>query len=148
MSTPDQVYKTTINTSAEKLWAAITNPEFTQQYWFGNANIATEWKKGAKWEHRGMDSGTLHHVGEVLECEPYSKLVLSWHMVGETKDISRVTFEIVEQGDHVQLTIIHGDFVDGSTMAASVSKGWPNVIANMKEFLEEGCATHKSGCAA
>ena len=29
------VYVTYIRTSAEKLWEALTKPEFTRQYWFG-----------------------------------------------------------------------------------------------------------------
>ena len=29
------VYVTFIRTSPEKLWDALTKPEFTRQYWFG-----------------------------------------------------------------------------------------------------------------
>jgi uncharacterized protein YndB with AHSA1/START domain len=33
MQTPKLVYTTFIRTTPKKLWAAITKPEFTRQYW-------------------------------------------------------------------------------------------------------------------
>jgi len=45
MTTPEQVYETYIRTTPEKVWAAITNPEFTRQYWGGGSNVS-DWKKG------------------------------------------------------------------------------------------------------
>ena len=37
---PELIYTTYIRTTPEKLWSAITNPEFTRQYWGGNENIS------------------------------------------------------------------------------------------------------------
>lgn len=147
MSTLDQVYQTTINATAEQVWDAITNPEFTRQYWFGNANVSN-WEKGANWQHVGIDGGHVHHEGIVEECNKPHKLVLSWHNPGEAKDVSRVTFTIEAHQDGVQLTVLHGDFIDGSAMATRVAGGWPKVVANLKEFVESGSASFKSGCAA
>ena len=149
MTKPDQVYKTTIATTPEKLWQAIINPEFTKQYWFGNANIST-WEKGAKWEHRGMDSGTLFHDGVVEDIVPNKRLVLSWGNPGDAKDVSTATFDIKKVGDTVELTITHGNFIEGSVMASRVAGGWPKVVAAMKEYLETGKAvdiTHADKCA-
>jgi uncharacterized protein YndB with AHSA1/START domain len=39
MTRPEFIYTTYIKTTPEKLWAAITNPEFTHQYW-GHENIS------------------------------------------------------------------------------------------------------------
>lgn len=146
MSTPDQVYKTKINASADKVWVAITNPEFTKQYWWGASNVS-DWKRGSEWKHIGSES-QIHHMGKVEEAEVNKRLVITWHNPGDAHDVSRVTFEIAAAGDGVELTIIHGDFVEDSAMAKRVSGGWPKVVANMKEFLEKGCASHASGCAA
>ena len=41
MSTPNLVYVTQIRTTPAKLWEALTNPEFIEQYWFGYRNIST-----------------------------------------------------------------------------------------------------------
>jgi uncharacterized protein YndB with AHSA1/START domain len=46
MSKTRSVYVTFIRTIAEKLWLALTNPEFTTQYWFG-MHHECEWKPGS-----------------------------------------------------------------------------------------------------
>ncbi len=136
MTKPDQVYTTFIRTSPEKLWEAITNPEFTRQYWAGNANIS-DWKKGSKWEHSG-ETGTVHVFGTVEEVIPLKRLVLSWVNPSDLNDVSRVTFEMIPLNDTVQLNVVHGDFQVGSSMPDSVSKGWPKVLSGMKSYLESG----------
>ncbi len=141
MKTPDQVYKTHISASAQAVWNAITNPEFTRQYWFGNANISPRWETGGTWQHQGMESGTVYHTGIIEECIPNQRLVITWSNPDDEADISRVTFIIDAVGEGVELTVLHGDFIDGSEMATHVSGGWPSVIGNMKEFLETGQVT-------
>ena len=52
MSTTDAtafVYVTFIRTTPDKLWAAITGPEFMKEYWFG-MHIRTDWKVGYSWQ--------------------------------------------------------------------------------------------------
>ena len=36
------------------------------------------------------------------------------------------------------LTVTHGSFTAGSTMAGKVSKGWPKVLSSLKTYLETG----------
>ena len=146
MTMPEQVYKTRIRTTPAKLWAAITDPAFTRQYWFGNANVST-WEEGADWKHVGMDSGTVHHVGKVEAIDPPRRLVLSWHNEGDDNDVSRVSFVLTPVDDGVELVITHGDFVDDSAMAARVSGGWPKVVAGLKAFVETGRTELAHGCA-
>ena len=136
MAKPDLIYTTYIKTTPEKLWAALTTPEFTRQYWGGSANISS-WEKGAKWEHASED-GKVHHIGIVEEVIPSQRLVLSWDSPSDATDKSRVTFEIVPVGDSVQFNVVHGDFTPDSITADRVSKGWPMVIANLKTYLETG----------
>lgn len=135
MNNTDQIYTTYIRTTPEKLWQAITNPEFTRQYWGEHANISS-WKKGAKWQHEDMPNKTVRVQGEVVECIPPKKLVLTWALPGETNDVSRVTFEIEKVQDLVRLDVTHGNFKAGSEMAGKVSKGWPLVLSSLKSFLE------------
>jgi uncharacterized protein YndB with AHSA1/START domain len=40
------VYVTFIRTTPERLWSALTTPEFTKQYWFG-MHCESEWKAGS-----------------------------------------------------------------------------------------------------
>lgn len=149
--TNDFIYTTYIKTTPEKLWTAITNPEFARQYWGGNANFS-DWKKGSKWQHEDTNNNNAVRVtGEVLESTPPKRLVLTWFDPANTADSSRVTFEIEPVADMVCLNIIHGDFKAGSVMAGKVSMGWPLVLSSMKSFLETGKAIDiwavKKSCA-
>src|SRR5262245_43564949 len=137
MTNPDQIYTSYIKTTPEKLWAAITNPEFTKQYWGGHVNVS-DWKKGAKWEHQDTNNTFVRIAGEVLEYTPYTRLVLTWASPNDTKDVSTVTFQLEEIKGVVRLDVTHGNFNADSTMAGNVSKGWPLVLASLKTFLETG----------
>ena len=46
MSKPEFVYTTYIETSAEKLWHALTDGDFTERYWFGH-RVISDWKVGS-----------------------------------------------------------------------------------------------------
>jgi uncharacterized protein YndB with AHSA1/START domain len=135
---PELVYTTFIRTTPKKLWAAITKPEFTRQYWAGIDNVS-DWKKGSKWEHIGGDKEReVWITGKVLESDPPKRLVISWVDPDEPADTSRVTFEIEAIKNQVCLTVTHGNFTAKSKMAGKVSRGWPRVLSSMKSFLETG----------
>jgi uncharacterized protein YndB with AHSA1/START domain len=138
MDKPQFVYVNYIRTTPEKLWAAITNPEFARQYWGGHENVSN-WKKGSKWQHVADDEKhTVRVTGEVLESIPPKRLVLTWADPAAPEDASRVTFEIEPMEGMVRLNVVHGDFKPGSPMANKVSQGWPLVLASMKSYLETG----------
>jgi uncharacterized protein YndB with AHSA1/START domain len=133
----DFIYTTYIKTTAEKVWAAITNPEFTHQYW--EHDNVSDWKIGSTWQHVGSE-GQVKIIGQVLESVPPKRLVLSWASPTNPTDESRVVFEIITIEDMVRLNVMHGDFKADSTMAGHVAKGWPLVLSSMKSFLETGKA--------
>jgi uncharacterized protein YndB with AHSA1/START domain len=138
MNKPELVYTTYIKTTPERLWAAITSPEFTRQY-CGEGENLSDWKKGSKWQHVSADTErTVRMTGEVLESLPPTRLVLSWAAPSEPADKSRVTFEIKPIDDMVCLTVLHDDFTTGSAMPGKVAAGWPRVISSLKSFLETG----------
>src|SRR5689334_25394088 len=103
------VYVTYIRTTPQKLWDALTKPEFIQQYWF-NMTQQSEWKTGASWKMLFSD-GRVVDVGEVLEIDPPRRLVLIWanELRPELKDEgpSRCVYVLVQDGDVMRLTIMH-----------------------------------------
>jgi uncharacterized protein YndB with AHSA1/START domain len=139
MSKPQFVYTTLIRTSPDKLWDAIINPEFTRQYW-GNMENHSDWRPGSKWEHRnpGDKQDPVWITGRVVESDRPRRLVLTWADPENLTDESRVTFEITQIEDLTQLTVIHGEFTPGSSMAPKVQWGWPRVLSSLKSFLETG----------
>ena len=137
MEKPKLVYETYIRATPKKVWAAITKPEFTRQYWGGGANVS-DWKKGAKWEHVFEGDPGPCVVGKVLVSDPPKRLVLSWAEPDNLKDVSRVTFEIEPRADMCCLFVTHSSFKEGSTVMKKVSGGWPRVLSSLKSFLETG----------
>jgi uncharacterized protein YndB with AHSA1/START domain len=134
------VYTTYISSTPQKVWDAITTPEFARQYW-GHANVS-DWKQGSKWNMVNAEGG-VQMTGEVLESRAPSRLVLSWvspENVANLSEHSRVTFEIDAIGDVVRLNVVHDQLNAGSEMAKGISKGWPLVLSGLKSFLETGKA--------
>ena len=70
------VYVTYIRTTAEKLWQALIDPEFTRKYWVETWQEC-EWKTGASWQLKAPD-GRVADSGEILEIDPPRRLVLKW----------------------------------------------------------------------
>jgi len=146
MSTPKLVYVTQILTTPAKLWEALTNPDFIQQYWFGCRNTST-WKEGDVIESRSPE-GKLEWHGKILKSVPERELVFSFdHLADEPP--SRVTFKVEAQGESVQLTITHDEFQEISAIRDRVSNGWPSIIEGIKTLLETGHADNSDkSCAA
>ena len=134
------VYVTYIRTTAEKLWRALTEPEFTRQFWMGTTQ-ESEWKPGASWRIV-KPNGATADSGEVIAIEPHKRLVLRWqnHMFPEmtAEGYSRLTYTLEEKGDSVKLTILHEMDKPDSKFIKAVSGGWPMILASLKSLLETG----------
>ena len=151
---PAFVYQTYIRTTPEQLWRGLTEPAFTERYWGGLA-LDTDWKVGSSmaWRFGGISIKDPEQV--VVESDPYRRLAYSWHtftpewavtsgidealraeIAAEQRSI--VTFEIEDLGEFVKLTVLHGNFEAGSTVATMVQDGWPRVLSELKTLLETG----------
>ncbi|HYZ98135.1 MAG TPA: metalloregulator ArsR/SmtB family transcription factor [Acidimicrobiales bacterium] len=160
VSETEFVYVTYIKTTPEKLWQALTDPAFTRRYW-GHGQLS-DWKVGSKVLSQPTPDDEPRDLDQlVLESEPYRRLAYTWHnyqpehaeLFGWSEERlaelrkeprSRVRFEIQPFGDAVKLTVIHEGFIPGSEMLRAASGqraetgGWPEVLANLKTFLETG----------
>jgi uncharacterized protein YndB with AHSA1/START domain len=134
------VYVTYIRTTPEKLWSALTEPEFTRQYWASTWQDC-DWKPGSSWKLMIPD-GRVGDSGEVLEIDPPKRLVLSWRnefkLEMKAEGYSRLTYELEPMGDSVKLTLVHEIDKPGSKLIEAVSMGWPHLLASMKSLLETG----------
>jgi uncharacterized protein YndB with AHSA1/START domain/DNA-binding transcriptional ArsR family regulator len=154
MDKPTFVYTTYIRTTPDRLWQALTDPEFTDRYW--GATFATDWREGSQmtWHMLGLTFESPEQV--VLESDPPRRLSYSWHTftpelvqslnLGEeagerlaAESRSKVTFDIEPLGDdQVKLTVVHDGLEPGGLTGSLISDGWPRVLANLKTLLETG----------
>jgi uncharacterized protein YndB with AHSA1/START domain len=141
MAKSEFFYVTYIKTTPEKLWKALTTPEFQRQYWV-SAHIKTNWKKGSPWQLLFPD-GKIADEGTIVDIKPNKRLVLKWKNIWkrglDKEGYSRCTMEIApyEKGA-VKLTVTHSIAKAKSKLIEAVSGGWPYILSNLKSLLETG----------
>jgi uncharacterized protein YndB with AHSA1/START domain/DNA-binding transcriptional ArsR family regulator len=132
---PDFVFSTYIRTTPDKLWDALTNPEMTQQFYYGG-RVQAELRPGGNFSYLAPN-GEINLHGEVLELDPPKKLVTTFRATwaeagGET---TRVMYEIEPMGEVCKFTMTHFDYEKSK---AGVEEGWPIIVAGLKTLLETG----------
>jgi uncharacterized protein YndB with AHSA1/START domain len=134
------VYVTYIRTTPEKLWSALTDSQFIEQYWFG-FNCESQWTAGSSWKMVSGD-GEIYDSGEIVEADPPRRLVVRWQHQKrpelKAEGDSLCTMELEPSGTAVKLTLTHTIERDPSKLIEAVSGGWPKVISNLKSLLETG----------
>ena len=140
MANSSFVYVTFIKTTPEKLWAALTEPEFTRKYWYGISH-ESDWKPGSAWR-MVFEDGRVADTGEIVESDPPKRLVIKWRneFRPELREegYSRCVIEIEKKDDAAKLTISHSVPKDNSKFIDAVSGGWPMILSNLKSLLETG----------
>jgi uncharacterized protein YndB with AHSA1/START domain len=140
MEKPKFVYVTHINAPPEKVWEALTNPEFTRQY-YGGRRIQSDWSVGASIKFLRPDGG-IDLVGEVLRFEPPRVLSCTFidtrHTELPPEKPSRLTFEVAHAMGVTTLTITHDEFETGSRLVQVVGTGWQLIACSIKSLLESG----------
>lgn len=142
MNRPEHIYVSYIATTPEKLWQALTDGEFTRQYW-GGGRVTSDWQVGSsvRWQR---DDGAVGWQGEVLVAEPPRLLSYSLQMqmdeAHRAEQPSRVTFEIEPMDFAIRLTLTHDQFDPAGATHESTRYGWPAIISSLKSLLETGRA--------
>ena len=140
MSKPAMIHVTYIETSPEKLWAALTSGAFTQLYWFGR-RIESDWTVGSPVRFIDSADESLTDSGEVLVYDEPKTLAYTFKNEfledRAHEEPGRVTFTIESAGPKVvKLQVVHdrieADQVEGWR------NGWGPILANLKTYLETG----------
>jgi len=139
---PKQVYEVFINASPERIWEALTSPEFTQQYFHGT-RVESDLRPGSPFLYHSGDGSSVLVEGEVVESDPPRRLVHTWRMLYEPELAAdaptRVTWEIEPGAGGVsKLTVVHDDFAGETSTYKYVAGGWSWILSNLKTLLETG----------
>lgn len=130
-----------IRTTPEKLWAALTRPEFTRQYYYGT-DVVTDWRVGSKLQYLRSRDGKTEAVltGEVLEFTPPRRLVHTFSFPSTGDEPTKVTYELEPVGEMVKLTMTHEGFAGETKTYQMITTGWTPLFDGLKSLLETGKA--------
>jgi uncharacterized protein YndB with AHSA1/START domain len=156
IGTTTQVYRVFIRATPQKIWDAITKPEWTQRFGYGLKDDY-ELRPGGKYRgmaNDGMIAQGMSGVivdGEVIEADPPRKLVVTWRMAIDpsmaAEGFTRLTYEIEEgRGGVSRLSVIHdlagrpghAAMVAGVEQGPGAGGGWAWILSDLKSLLETG----------
>lgn len=134
------VYVTYIRTTPERLFAALTQPEFTKTYW-AETWQESAWTPGASWRLMIPD-GRIGDAGRIVEIDPPRKLVIEWSIEFQpdlkAESPTLVSYLLEPEGTAVKLTLTQETQAPDSKIIAAMSQGWPHLLASLKSLIETG----------
>ena len=138
---PKLVYQIIIKAPQERVWEAITTPEFTARYYYGST-LKTDLTVGSPFTYY-MPNGSPVVEGEVIASEPPNRLVHTYHSLWPPMNEdapTTVTWELESMSAGVtKVTVVHEAFQgETATYKGLQSGGWTWILSNMKTLLETG----------
>lgn len=127
------------NATISRVWQALTDVDQMREWYFDLKAFKPE--PGFEFEfiveHEGV---TYHHLCQVTEVIPQSKIAYTWRYKGEPGS-SLVTFELLADGDKTKLRLTHTGletFPKTPTYARKrFEAGWTEIIGSeLKNFVE------------
>jgi uncharacterized protein YndB with AHSA1/START domain len=129
------VYVAHIAAGPERVWAALRDPEYTRRFWQGRV-MDTDWRPGSPITFRHEHDDQVESTGTVLAAQRPRRL--SFVTTDHDGRDTTVTFDLVANGDVVELTVTHTGLDTAGSMFRLVSHGWSLVMCNLKTLLETG----------
>jgi uncharacterized protein YndB with AHSA1/START domain len=112
----DVVVECELEAAPEKVWRALTIPEFVATWLL--PNDMSEPRAGEKFNLDGGKFGLSTRIDcEVLDAEPQRRLRYSWREADDTASV--VTFELAPHGEGTKLRVTHGAAMPAVTMLAA-----------------------------
>jgi uncharacterized protein YndB with AHSA1/START domain len=138
---PRLVNQIIINAPRERVWDAITKPEFTSRYYYG-CSVQTDLTVGSPFNYQAPNGSAIVE-GTVVVSDPPNRLVHSYHSTwGPMNDDAptQVTWELSSMpGNVTRVTVVHEDFQgETATYKGLQGGGWAWILSNLKTVLETG----------
>ena len=137
MSENERSYDTVIDAPPEKVWQALTDPEVTQQYYFGT-RVESDWSPGSRISYKS-DAGDEVLGGEIRDCAENTCLETTFEPAwAPGAPPSVVKWELEPDDGATRLTLTHSEFDFGGPGAEQVDQGWTMTLQGLKTLLETG----------
>ena len=132
--------QTEIDASADKVWAAMTDPDQIKEYMFGSL-VETDWKPGSPIRWKGEFQGKSYEdKGEVLEVEPGRRLrVTHFSPLTGQDDVPQnyhtVTYDLDEHDGHTHVALTQ-DNAGSEDEAEHSSAMWQQMLDGLRKQVE------------
>jgi uncharacterized protein YndB with AHSA1/START domain len=132
--------QTTINTPANKVWKALTDPKTIKEYMFGTT-VSSEWKKGSQITWKGEMNGKKYEdKGEILEIVPEKKLKYTHFsplsgLPDNSENYHTVTIALAEEKNKTHVTLTQ-DKNDSDKAKSESEKNWNEMMDSLKKIVE------------
>lgn len=130
-----------INATPEQVWEAITDPEFTQQFFF-NGRVQSDFRPGAALQYVDRRDGSLQIEGIVVEADEPRRLVVDekyvWAPDVAADPVHREVWEIEPVGKMSKLTVSFYEVALDCATMRSILGGIPFIVSGLKTLLETG----------
>jgi uncharacterized protein YndB with AHSA1/START domain/DNA-binding transcriptional ArsR family regulator len=137
---PTHVFEIYIQTTPEQLWEALTESDFTTQYYYAS-KVESDFQPGSEFRYT-LPDGTEAIRGDIVEAEPGKRLVTTfdarWDEGVATDPPSRITWDIEQQGDACKLKVTHDGFETETETFRQIAGGMPYILSGLKTLLETG----------
>ncbi|HEY6160339.1 MAG TPA: SRPBCC domain-containing protein [Bacteroidia bacterium] len=133
----------TLNAPLDKVWDALTKPEWTRRYMFG-CDALSDWKPGSPLVWRGHEDGKVYVTGHIIKIEPKKCLCFTTFdpnsgMEDSPDNHTTVTYELSGNNGTTELRVRDGDFSkikNGKERYERSTGGWEMTLKKLKEVLE------------
>jgi uncharacterized protein YndB with AHSA1/START domain len=141
LSIAQHQYEVYIHATPEEVFAAITDPALTRQYFHGTSFDQPP-VQGRRYS-TSLPDGRPAVEGTIEVLDPPRRLVQTWHVLYDVElaaePVSRVEWLVEEAGPGLtRLRVLHGDLAQSPLTWRSVQHGWVWVLDGLKSLLETG----------
>jgi len=146
MAITSHVYQIYLAADAQRVWEAITDSEWTRQYFHGTSFVEPP-RAGSAYrtvtrDGRDAVDGLVEEMTAPTEGSP-GRFVVTWHVLYDAalaeEPPSRVEWTVEQMGEGLtRVRLVHGDLAFSPLTWANVKDGWVWILDAMKTLLETG----------
>jgi len=134
----EKTFSIEIEAPIQRVWDEVTRTEGLQRGMF-NCSMEAEMAPGGRVRYRNKRGTHCFVWGEVVECEPPTRWVLTFAFSGLGEAPTRVEWTLEETSPGVtRVTVLHSGFPSENKTYKSVSKVWPKILRRFKDVIERG----------
>ncbi len=135
------VFKISIKGTVDAVWRELTRTDRPQGAMFNNILHTDGVKPGGQLRMRSLNGKFTGVVGEYIEVVEPVRLAHTMRFTSFDDPACRITYELQETAEGVDLTLIVDDLPQGTKSEKQLRQGGPFIVKNLKAIVETGKPT-------